>query len=312
MTQPASEDHADLIKRIIGILESIPARASKDRDQIRKEILQISESFKSLRKLAKLRLVHVTDEKAALNRLVAYLKLFVGRVISGDELAVVAATRDPGRRIRQIRVEWGYRISTGLSRDDLKPSEYVLESAEPDAEEAKKWKTANEIKRSSMSAQNKWLALLKAYLGLPVTQEQMRYVAPDKDRRRIRELRTEHGWRVATKFTGRPDLPSGQYVLESEQQLPEHDRKIDDTVFDQVLRRDNLKCRRCDWSVDLRHPSEKRQFLEVHHVMFHQFGGDQDIDNLVTLCNVDHDEVHRKKIMGDDLRAWIKKGPKAS
>jgi hypothetical protein len=46
--------------------------------------------------------------------------------------------------------------------------------------------------------------------------------------------------------------------------------------------------------------------------MFHQYGGDQDIDNLVTLCNVDHDEVHRKKIMGDDLRAWLKKGPKAN
>jgi hypothetical protein len=58
------------------------------------------------------------------------------------------------------------------------------------------------------------------------------YVANEKTEwaRRVRELRTELGWPVVTKVTGRPDLSVGVYMLEQDRQSQVHDRKIPDPV----------------------------------------------------------------------------------
>lgn len=264
-----------------------------------------------LRALAKMRLGRLTTTSAARDRILAYLKLFSGEIIDGAELQIVGGIQEFARRIRELRVQFGYNVSTGYSREDLRPDQYVLESTVPDKEAAKKWGTVNRIKRQGGNARNRALALLKAYVGSPITGEQLAYVSGIRETaRRIRELRRELGWRIVTKQTGRPDLPAGVYVLESEQQLPEHDRSIPDLVYDQVLDRDAYKCRRCGWSQSDRNPAGKRQFLEVHHVVYHHLGGGHEPENLVTLCNVDHDEVHRRKIMGQELIAWLKESAK--
>lgn len=306
ITRLKQKNQQELVRRAKAFLNSLPPRPRANRMEIRKEILGLVEAFDALRSLTKIRLRKVTNERASVERLLAYLKLFVGEVVSGKELAVVAATEDPKRRVRQLRVERGYKISTGVNRKDLGPRDYVLESRRPDSGVAGKWRIKNRIKRSDLSAQNKWLDLLKAYIHKEVNLKDLKYVAPDKDRRRIRELRTDHGWRVVTRSTGRPDLPIGSYVLESLKQLPQHDRKIDDKIFDRVLRRDKLKCRKCGWSAKIRNSSERRQYLEVHHIKFHQYGGPGDEKNLISLCNIDHDEVHRKKLVGQKFLTWLR------
>jgi 5-methylcytosine-specific restriction endonuclease McrA len=82
------------------------------------------------------------------------------------------------------------------------------------------------------------------------------------------------------------------YVLESDQQLPIHDRKIDDTVRRAVLVRDNHTCQSCGWSHQQWNPSDPRH-LELHHIEHHVSGGTNQEENLETLCNICHDQKHR-------------------
>jgi len=259
----------------------------------------------SMRGLTKVRLRHLTVDRAAQKRVLAYLKMFQGEIVSGRELQVVGAIQDVPRRIRELRVEFGYSISTGHSREDLQPNQYVLENALPDEEEALKWRTANGIRKSRSGTKTKWLELLKAYVEKPVTKEQLAYVASNKDLRRVRELRTQEGWRVVTRQGGRLDLQPGVYVLESLAQLPSHDRKIPDAIYDSVLVRDQQRCRHCGWTLGQSVSGMRKQFLEVHHVEHHADGGKNNSENLITLCNVDHDEVHRRQLRGGDVWGWL-------
>jgi hypothetical protein len=179
---------------------------------------------------------------------------------------------------------------------NMRPSEYVLLRAEQDRDAAHRWNTANAIRKQGGSVRDKILAFLKANIGLGVTNEELRYVAGDKTEwaRRVRELRTEFGWPIVTKTTGRPDLGIGVYLLQADRQSPEHDRKIPDEVRREVLRRDGYKCRECGWSPDEWNPSDPRH-LELHHVEHHAKGGQNVEGNLKTVCTVCHDKVHRKE-----------------
>ena len=136
---------------------------------------------------------------------------------------------------------------------------------------------------------------MSANVGHGVTNEELRYVANDKTEwaRRVRELRTEFGWPVVTKTTGRPDLGIGVYVLQADRQSPEHDRQIPDDVRREVMRRDRHKCKKCGWSHGEWNPSDPRH-LEIHHKQHHAQGGLNVEENLITLCTVCHDKVHRK------------------
>ena len=88
------------------------------------------------------------------------------------------------------------------------------------------------FEKEKISVRDKILKFLRENVGIQVTGEELRYVAGDKTEwaRRVRELRTEFGWPVATKTTGNPELPMGVYVLQADRQSPEHDRDIPDEV----------------------------------------------------------------------------------
>jgi hypothetical protein len=299
-------DQEATLRRLRELLDAVPQAEPEGRAQLREEVLRLAEITASLRTLAKTRLRRLTEASAARDRILAYLKLFVGEVVAGKELQVVSGIQEFARRIRELRVEFGYNISTGYSRSGLRPDEYVLEAAERDEEAAEKWNAANRIRRQAGSARDRILELLRAFVGRPVTGEQIAYVAKVREEgRRIRELRREFGYRVVTRHTGRPDLPAGVYVLESLDQLPAHDRHIPDDTYDAVLARDGHRCRHCGWRVEDRHPSGRRQFLEVHHIEHHQHGGLNNQENLITLCNVHHDEAHRRGIQGAEFFGWL-------
>lgn len=166
-------------------------------------------------------------------------------------------------------------------------------SIEQDRDAAHRWQTAKRIRQKDVSVRDKILEFLRSNVGIPVSGEELSYVAKDHTEwaRRTRELRTEFGWPIVTKQSGRSDLAMGTYLLEEDRQSPPHDRNIDDRTRRSVLVRDNYCCRRCGWSHEKNNRSDPRH-LELHHVTHHINRGANTKDNLITLCTVCHDEWH--------------------
>jgi len=276
---------------------------------LRKKVLALIPIFQGLRDLGKA-LIPTEYASAARDRILYYFRKYPRTVIQGDELLVVSGIQEYARRVRELRVQFGWSIVSGVTVKEMreaegeegsdgfgkmKPDEYMLLDKKQDRDAAHRWNTANTIRKERTGVRNKILKFLRANVGRGVTGEELRYVAGDKTEwaRRVRELRTEYGWPVATKSTGRPDLGVGVYVLQADRQSPEHDRNIPDDVRREVLRRDGYKCQACGWSHDEWNPSDPRH-LELHHIKHHVDRGKNVEGNLKTLCTVCHDKVHRK------------------
>ena len=278
---------------------------------LRQKVLSLVPVFHHLRELGK-SLLSKEDVSSASDRIIFYFKKYPSVVINGNELLVVSGIQEYARRVRELRVQFGWSIINGVTAkamatenelpienvnvNKMKPDDYILLSANQDRDAAHRWNIANEIRKRKDSVSAKILEYLRQNVGSPVTGEELRYIAKNKTEwaRRVRELRTEFGWPVKTKNTGRPDLSIGTYVLESLRQSPEHDRKIPDTVRGAVLRRDKYRCVQCEWRHEDWNKSDPRH-LELHHKKEHVKGGENNEENLVTLCTVCHDAIHRKK-----------------
>jgi hypothetical protein len=278
---------------------------------LRTKVLALVPAFHLLRDLGG-SLIPQEEAAAARDRILAYFRKYPFIVIHGDELMVVSGIQDWPRRIRELRREYGWAIASGVTlqemfREDeiqieqvsiasLRPEEYILLDETQDRDAAIRWRIANDIRKRKTGVRQKILDFLRENVGRPVTGEEIRYVANDKTEwaRRVREIRTELGWPIATKNTGRPDLRVGMYVLEQDRQSPIHDRNIPDPVRRAVLVRDNYTCTSCGWSHEQWNPSDPRH-LELHHIKHHVKGGENTEENLVTLCTVCHDDIHRKE-----------------
>lgn len=289
--------------------------------ELRDKVKALIPSFTRLRELG-VSLMPESISMSARERILSYLKAYPLTVIDGDELMVVSGIGEWARRVRELRVQFGWQINSGATFKDmardfaeendaadlatlqktigrdpmtLRPDQYVLLSTEEDRDAAHRWNTLNLIRKSKASVRDKLLRYMRANVGRPVLGEELRYLAGDRNEwpRRMRELRTEDGWPIATKMSGRPDLQIGTYVLELDEQAPEHDRHIPDSVRVEVLTRDGFKCQVCHWDRTMAQPSDPRRFLELHHVVQHKDKGMNTKDNLITLCNTHHDEVHK-------------------
>lgn len=279
-------------------------------EDLRQKVLSLVPAYHLLRDLGT-SLTPSDAGIAARDRILFYLLKYPYVIIDGDELMVVAGISDWPRRARELRKELGWKIISGQVAKEMaeqeefslpgvdvttmKTDDYILTDERQDREAAFRWKTANGIRRKKTSVINRILEYLLANVGNQISGEELRYVANDKTEwaRRARELRTDFGWQVVTRHTGLPDLPVGVYVLMSDKQGPEHDRKIPDSVRREVLQRDDYRCQHCGWHHDKWNPSDPRH-LEPHHVKEHVKGGDNTAENLITLCNICHDKVHRK------------------
>ncbi|MEQ0770897.1 DNA mismatch endonuclease Vsr [Paraburkholderia tropica] len=298
------KDPESLRKELIGLLTNFEAELKKD--DLRGKVMALVPAHHGLRDLGS---SLILDENApsARDRILLYLTKYPRQLIAGDELMVISGIGEWARRVRELRVEHGWSIASGeaikemleqgelkLAERDVSKNDYMLLDERQDRDAAFRWNTANDIRKTKASVQDKILAFLKKNVGKPVTGEELRYVANDKTEwaRRVRELRTEEGWAVATRNMGRPELPIGAYVLEDLHQAPPHDRKIPDDVRRAVLRRDGYKCLHCGWSVSEWNKADPRH-LELHHKVQHAHGGKNDEENLITLCTVCHDVVHR-------------------
>jgi len=261
--------------------------------------------------------VQSNPEAARLNareRIRLYLVEHVGVVISAPELQVVSGISEYGRRVRELRVEDGYKILTGHSDDpdagvNIGPSQYLLLEAQPDATAARRWHVANRIRRERRGgSKGRLLRYLRENVGQIVTGEELAYVARARQYgRRLRELRTEEGYAIATRFTGRPDLAMGEYVLETLDRIAQpHDRKIPFDVQKAVYERAANACELCGWSRQ-RWTRQDPRILELHHLQEHAAGGKNIPANLAVLCSRCHDEIHAgRRDIPPDLLANLK------
>lgn len=118
------------------------------------------------------------DIDSALNRILYYLKQYPRRIIGVDELAIVSGIEEYARRIRQLRVEFGWKILSGktarevaidgriegIDVTEMKVNEYILLSVENDKEAAYRWNLANTIKKSKGGAKVSCLGSFKRTL----------------------------------------------------------------------------------------------------------------------------------------------------
>lgn len=278
---------------------------------LRKRVLALIPCYRQLRALGK-SLIPRSDAACARARILYYFKKYPFQIISGDELLVVSGIQDYPRRVRELKVQFGWPIISGVTAkqmaeendfpiagpciSSMKPDDYIMINEEQDQEAAYRWNLANEIRREGLSVRDKILRFFRSNTGKRINGEELRYVANNKTEwaRRVRELRTEMGWPIITRNNGQPNLPVGVYVLEADRQSPEHDRNISDPLRRSVLRRDGYGCRKCGWTHKEWNRSDPRH-LELHHKRPHVKGGGNTEDNLITVCTVCHDEIHRKQ-----------------
>lgn len=268
---------------------------------LRVKVLRLVEVLKSTRVLNKA-VLHADGitVKGARERLRLYMIRYVGVTFDGIELEVVSGISEYARRIRELRKEDGYTIISKPDEDagvNITIGQYVLVRAEPDITAAHRWHMANRIRKLKVSPQERILTYLKENVGQIVTTDELAYVGNVKDfSRRTRELRTLQGYAVATRFTGRPDLGQGEYVLENIDRIAEpHDRKIPKDVAAEVYERDKYSCRVCKWNREMWTKVDAR-FLELHHVKPHADKGENTAENLIVICDHCHDDVHAKRI----------------
>jgi hypothetical protein len=303
----------DLRAELVALLTDFADKLQHD--DLRAKVQALVPAFRKLRDLGS-SLISMSDAGSARDRILAYLLKYPHQIIDGDELAVISGISEWARRVRELRVEFGWWIYSGYTFADIaaaaenagdqaelagvaaihiRPDQYILMRTEEDRDAAYRWNVLNEIRGKRVSVTDKILEYLRRNVGKQVTGEELKYLAGDAKEwaRRVRELRTEAGWPIVTKNSGRDDLAVGVYLLERDEQAEEHDRKIPDDVRVAVLRRDNFSCVRCGWNRPMLSPDDPRKFLELHHITHHKDRGANTVENLETLCNVDHDALHR-------------------
>jgi hypothetical protein len=319
--RPVRNKPEEIRKQLINVLSDFHVELEKD--SLREKVLALVPAVHLLRDLGS----SLIDEsiRAARDRIIFYFKKYPRKIIHGDELMVVSGISEWARRIRELRVEFGWSIISGITAKEvadadaeegifteldgrplaaIAPDQYILMDENVDRDAAYRWNIANAIRKSEGGVQDKVLRFLRANVGKPVTGEELRYVANDKTEwaRRTRELRTDEGWPVITKSQGRNDLPVGIYLLEEDRQVPQHDRRIPDAVRVAVLERDKFSCRKCGWRHENLSPFDPRKLLELHHRIHYAKGGEHTVENLITLCNVHHDEIHAS---GTDIEKFL-------
>lgn len=105
--------------------------------------------------------------------------------------------------------------------------------------------------------------------------------------RRLRELRKEEGWPIAT-HNDRADLSPGQYILEGE---PPENYKFETSISmrlrAQVLERNGYFCQMCGLEAGQPDPERggAKTILQVGHITDRSHGGKDTMSNLRTLCS---------------------------
>ncbi|WPD23746.1 MAG: hypothetical protein SD837_04120 [Candidatus Electrothrix scaldis] len=87
-------------------------------DNLRQKVLSLVPCYHQLRDLGK-SLIPAEEARSARDRILHYFLKYQGVIISGDELLVVSGIQEYARRIRELRVQFGWSIASGLTATQM-------------------------------------------------------------------------------------------------------------------------------------------------------------------------------------------------
>jgi hypothetical protein len=147
------------------------------------------------------RLLGTTGGRA---RILRYLQLRLGEIVTKEELSGVAGIYEWARRVRELRMDDGWAIHSAETRHDLRVGEYILELARPDEDLARSWTLARKMRKlrtagGAASPRVRLLEYLKALYPKSADSEQLAYVAGSSGQcaRCLEEL-SEDGWLIVS------------------------------------------------------------------------------------------------------------------
>ncbi|MFJ2753135.1 HNH endonuclease [Streptomyces sp. NPDC087297] len=181
---------------------------------------------------------------------------------------------------------------------------YRLAAEEPDTDLAERWRAAKAAKKlkaggKAASGKARLLHYLTEISPRPAGKEQLAHIAGIQDwPRRMRELE-EEGWEMVSNVDDR-GLPPGSYRLASLKKRPTRVRRAIKLRYE-ILARDKKTCQDCS-------RAGQGVELQIHHILPVHRGGDNDRDNLVTLCVECHSGRHAT-MSGSTHDEFLEPGP---
>ena len=134
---------------------------------VRAKVVALVPAFRKLRDLGS-SLLPADGTDSAIERIIAYLQRYPQTVIDGDELMVVSGIGEWARRVRELRVQLGWWIYSGVTFKQMaeetpedavgikellgieaakiKPDQYVLMRTDQDRTAAHRWNVSNEVR----------------------------------------------------------------------------------------------------------------------------------------------------------------------
>ena len=175
-------DPETLRKELVDLLIKFKSKLLED--DLRDKVKDLIPANHLLRDLGS-SLIDEDDTNSARERILAYFRKYPTTLICGDEIMVVAGISEYARRIRELRVEMGWPIQTGLAlkdiieddeglediypKDLLKKDYYVLTENKQDRDAAYRWKIANTIRKSNAGVKSKIIDYFLKNVGNEVT-----------------------------------------------------------------------------------------------------------------------------------------------
>lgn len=169
-------------------------------------------------------------------------------------------------------------------------------------------------KNAAQSARTKLREYFLNNIGRIMDTKELRAVAGGISEwaRRVRELRTEEGYRILTHHD-RSDLKPGQYVLMDPKPAPAFERAISKETRALVLDRNGFTCQMCGAAAGESHPYDPTRKTRLHlgHIIDKSQGGTDDPGNLRAICsvcnegasNVTLERPSRRKLLAQIRRA---------
>ncbi len=228
-SQPA--DPKDLARTLEVLVKQLHARL--ENPEIGERVAHLVAIHRVLRDLGAGLAVGLSAEPSTSGRarVLAYLRLQVGRIVHTEELMIVAGIGDYARRIRELRTQEGWPIISGAAMRDVSKDlvrrgrsaeappqmvveEYILVEDARDEDAIARWRRAGVLRGQRRPILARITDYLEAAAGRRVTAEELRYVAHDEsDWIDALAALADRGCQILGYAVPDPSLPYGIYVL---------------------------------------------------------------------------------------------------